>query len=110
MSTTIDESRTAVTLINTFDVEPHKQDELVELLERAAVEVFQYLDGFISSNIHRGLDGKHVAAYAQWARREDTSPSLAAHSPWRRGADFRSAFPQLTPCSWESQRTHSPAS
>ena len=82
MSTTIDESRTAVTLINTFDVEPHKQDELVELLERAAVEVFQYLDGFISSNIHRGLDGKHVAAYAQWARREDTSPSLAAHSPW----------------------------
>jgi len=51
MSTTIDESRTAVTLINTFDVEPHKQDELVELLERAAVEVFQYLDGFISSNI-----------------------------------------------------------
>ena len=77
MSTTIDESRTAVTLINTFDVEPHKQDELVELLERAAVEVFQYLDGFISSNIHPGLDGKHVAAYAQWARREDFEAMLA---------------------------------
>ena len=43
MSTTIDESQTVVTLINVFDVEPHKQDELVELLERAAGEVMQYL-------------------------------------------------------------------
>jgi hypothetical protein len=35
------------------------------------------LDGFISSTIHRGLDGKHVATYAQWARREDFEAMLA---------------------------------
>ena len=77
MPTTIVESQTVVTLINIFDVEPHRQGELVELLERAAVEVMQYLSGFISSNIHRGLDGKHVAIYAQWARREDFEAMLA---------------------------------
>ena len=77
MTTTIDESKTVVTLINVFEVELLKQDALVELLERATVEVTQYLQGFISSNIHRGLDGKHVATYAQWARREDFEAMLA---------------------------------
>jgi len=77
MSTTIDERQTVVTIINVFEVEPQKQDELVELLERSAVEVMQYLDGFISSNIHRGIDGKHVATYAQWARHEDFEAMLA---------------------------------
>ena len=43
MTTTIDERQTVVTLINVFEVEPQKQDELVELLERAAVEAMQYL-------------------------------------------------------------------
>jgi quinol monooxygenase YgiN len=77
MSTIINESETVVTFINVFDVEPHKQDDLIELLERAVVDVMQYLDGFISANIHRGLDGKHVANYAQWARREDFEAMLA---------------------------------
>ncbi len=77
MSTTIDESQSVVTLINIFDVEPHLQDELIELLERANVEVMQYLDGFVSANIHRGLDGRHVANYAQWARRADFEAMLA---------------------------------
>ena len=76
MTTTIDENQSVVTLINVFDVEPLKQDELVELLEKDAVEVMQYLEGFISSSVHRGLDGKHVANYVQWARRTDFEATL----------------------------------
>jgi len=77
MPTIIEESRSIVAVINVYEVEPHKQTELVELLERATVDVMQYLEGFVSTNIHRGLDGKHVANYAQWARREDFEAMLA---------------------------------
>ena len=77
MPTTISESPSVVTLIDVFEATPHEQADLVELLERSAVEVMQYLDGFISASVHRGLDGKHVALYAQWARREDLEAMLA---------------------------------
>lgn len=77
MSTTINESESVVTFINVFNVEAHNQGNLIELLEWAVVERMQYMDGFISANIHRGLDGKHVANYAQWARREDFEAMLA---------------------------------
>jgi heme-degrading monooxygenase HmoA len=32
--------------------------------------VMRHLPGFVSANIHRGLDGRHVANYAQWESRE----------------------------------------
>ena len=76
MSTVINESEAVVTVINVFHVEPHLQGDLIEQLERGNVEVMQYLDGFLSAVIHRGVDGKHVASYAQWARREDVEAML----------------------------------
>ncbi len=77
MSATIDEGPTVVTLIHVYDVEPHRQGELLELLERAVVDVMQNLEGFLSSTVHRGIDGKHVATYAQWARLEDFEATLS---------------------------------
>ncbi|OJT18835.1 antibiotic biosynthesis monooxygenase [Archangium sp. Cb G35] len=58
------------TLINVFTVAPERQAELVKLLDEATEEVMRHQPGFISANIHRGLDGNRVTNYAQWASRE----------------------------------------
>jgi heme-degrading monooxygenase HmoA len=70
-TTTIEASANVVTLVNVFETTPDKQDELIQLLERATVEVVKHQPGFVSANIHRGLDGKHVANYAQWKTKDD---------------------------------------
>lgn len=70
-TTTIDPSANVVTLINVFETTPDKQDELIRLLDQATVEVMKRQPGFVSANIHRSLDGKHVANYAQWKSKED---------------------------------------
>jgi quinol monooxygenase YgiN len=70
MATTISKDQPVVTLINTFTVAPERQEELVNLLVEATENVMKHLPGFVSANIHRGLDGRHVANYAQWRSRE----------------------------------------
>jgi heme-degrading monooxygenase HmoA len=70
-TTTIDSAASVVTLINVFETTAEKQAELVRLLEQATLEVMKRQPGFVSANIHRGLDGKHVANYAQWKSKED---------------------------------------
>ena len=71
MSTTISPDQDVMTLVNVFTVEPHRQQELVDLLVRATDEVMQHLPGFVSANIHRSDDGEHVVNYAQWATAAD---------------------------------------
>ena len=66
MATTIETGAPVVTLINVFTVAPERADALLELLERATEDVMRHLPGFVSANLHRGLDGTHVANYAQW--------------------------------------------
>ncbi len=66
MKTTIETGAPVVTLINVFTVDPSRQDELVRLLDEATEQVMRKMPGFVSANIHRGLDGRHVANYAQW--------------------------------------------
>ena len=76
MPTTIARNRPGVTLINTFTVETERQQDLIQLLMDATEQVIAHLPGFISANIHRGLDGTHVANYAQWRSREDFEAML----------------------------------
>ena len=68
--TTISTESSVVTLINVFTVRPENQQKLVDLLVEATEQVMRHLDGFISANIHRSLDGSKVTNYAQWASRE----------------------------------------
>jgi heme-degrading monooxygenase HmoA len=80
----IAEDQDVVTLINVLTVAPEDQERLVELLARATEEVIAHRPGFVSANIHRGLDGTRVANYAQWRTREDFEamlhdPAAAAH-------------------------------
>jgi quinol monooxygenase YgiN len=69
--TTISLSCKLVTLINVFTVEPANQQQLLELLARATETAVRHAPGFISSSLHRGLDGTKVTMYAQWRSVED---------------------------------------
>ena len=60
-----------ITLINVFTVEPPNQQRLVDLLARATDEFVSRAPGFVSSTLHRGLDGTKVTMYAQWNSVED---------------------------------------
>ena len=68
---TISKGRTPVTLINIFTVTSEKQDELIALLTDVSEHNVRHHKGFISASLHRGIDGKKVTMYAQWANVED---------------------------------------
>src|SRR5215472_6329341 len=69
--TTISKTSKVVTLINVFTVEPANQRQLLELLDRATETSVRHAPGFISSSLHRSLDGTKVTMYAQWRSVED---------------------------------------
>jgi len=68
-------------LINIFHVEPANQQRLIDILTRVTDEIVSKAKGFVSSTLHRGLDGTKVAMHARWssladyqAMREDPAP------------------------------------
>ena len=68
---TISKGRTPLTLINVFTVAPEKQHELIELLTNVTEHHVRHHKGFISASLHRGIEGKKVTMYAQWASIDD---------------------------------------
>jgi quinol monooxygenase YgiN len=60
-----------ISLINVFTVDPANQQRLLDLLARATDEFVSGAPGFVSSILHRSLDGTKVAMYAQWRSVED---------------------------------------
>lgn len=60
-----------VTFINVFTVDPPNQQRLVELLARVTETSVRHAHGFVSSSLHRSLDGRKVTMYAQWRTMED---------------------------------------
>jgi quinol monooxygenase YgiN len=69
--TTISKDAKLVTFINVFSVEPVNQRRLVELLVRVTETSVRHAPGFISSVLHRSVDGTRVTMYAQWRSIED---------------------------------------
>jgi quinol monooxygenase YgiN len=69
--TTIAKDAKLVTFINVFTVDPANQQRLVELLARATETSVRHARGFVSSALHRSLDGTKVTMYAQWRTLED---------------------------------------
>ena len=67
----ITKERNRITLINVFNVDPEKQQQLVDLLIQATESSVRHVPGFISATLHRSLDGAKVAMYAQWRSLED---------------------------------------
>jgi len=74
---TIEAEAPVLTLMNVLEIDPERQEELIEILETATHEVMRHIPGFISATIHRSLDGKHVSNYAQWRSLEDFERMLA---------------------------------
>src|SRR5882757_4248715 len=69
--TTISKDANFLTLINVFTVEPINQQKLVDLLILATESSVRKIQGFISSSLHRSIDGTKVTMYAQWRSIED---------------------------------------
>ncbi len=59
-----------ITFINVFKVQPQNQHRLVELLEKVTYGSVRHAPGFVSSSLHRSLDGTKVTMYAQWRSME----------------------------------------
>jgi quinol monooxygenase YgiN len=69
--TTISKDAKLVTFINVFTVDPANQLRLVDLLTKVTERSVRHARGFISSSLHRSLDGTKVTMYAQWQSLED---------------------------------------
>jgi heme-degrading monooxygenase HmoA len=69
--TQITKGNNVLTLINIFTVEPINQQHLVDLLILATNNSVRMIAGFISSSLHRSLDGTKVTMYAQWRSLEE---------------------------------------
>src|SRR5258708_12629076 len=107
--TTISKTSKVVTLINVFTVEPANQRQLLELLDRATETSVRHAPGFISSGLHRGLDGTKVTMYAQWrsvedyqAMRENPRPGyfLETRLLLLQGPPLLNPLPRYSPLSW----------
>jgi quinol monooxygenase YgiN len=87
-----------VTLINVFDVDPSKQQELLELLTEGTEKVFRRRPGFVSVNLLTSNDGTRVVNYAQWRSLEDIKATLAdpeAQDYAKRSAALAQAAPHV---------------
>ena len=88
------EKDSIITLINVFTVEPASQQRLVDLLTRATDGSVNRAPGFISSTLHRSIDGTKVTMYAQCAARKTIRPCgkiPALCRSWRRRSPSRNS-------------------
>lgn len=60
-----------VVLINVFDVAPENQQRLIDLLDKAWIEVMRHVPGAVSAKAHAALDGARVTNYAVWRSEAD---------------------------------------
>jgi quinol monooxygenase YgiN len=74
--TTIVANSQIITSITVFTVAPENQQQLIDILARAAQEVILKQPGFISINIHKSLDKTQVLSYSQWQSRQAFEDAL----------------------------------
>lgn len=64
--TIISPEQAVFTLVNVFTVEVDKQQKLVDTLTETTATITRHIPGFVSSSIHKSMDGKRVVNYGQW--------------------------------------------
>lgn len=69
--TRITTDKNLVTHINVLTVSPENQQQLVDLFVEAAQSTIRKFPGYISSNVHKSLDGTKVTTYTQWRSQAD---------------------------------------
>lgn len=97
-----------IIFINVFTVEPPNQQRLIDLLTRATDEFVSKAPGFVSSTLHRSLDGEKATMYAQWNSLQDYEAMRQDPGPLPL---FQEAltFSTFDPGTYEIVRTVSPA-
>ncbi|MGH7999558.1 MAG: antibiotic biosynthesis monooxygenase [Brasilonema sp.] len=60
-----------MTVIIIFAVEPERQQELIDTIIEFLQTTVKHQPGFVSSSLHKSLDGIRVMNYAQWKTLED---------------------------------------
>ena len=96
-----------ISLINVFTVDLANQQRLLDLLTRATDGFVSRAPGFISSTLHRSLDGRKVTMYAQWRSNEDYESMRRDPGP-RPFLEEALAFATFEPGMYESVRTFHP--
>src|SRR5215472_2512419 len=107
--TNIAKDREVVTFINVFTVDPENQQRLIELLVRVTETAVRHARGFISSSLHRSVDGRKVTMYAQWRTMEDYEAMRRDPTP----APFLEeamTFASFEPGTYEVVETFAPSS
>lgn len=87
-----------VTLINVFDVEPSKQQALVDLLTEGTDAVIRHRPGFVSVTLLTSNDGTRVVNHAKWRSLDDIKATMgdpAAQRYARRAAELAQATPHV---------------
>ncbi len=68
---TIAKNNHVLTVIIIFSVEPERQQQLVDTIIEFLETAVKHQPGFVSSSIHKSLDGVRVMNYAQWQSQSD---------------------------------------
>lgn len=68
---TIAKHNEVITVIILFAVEPEQQQELINTIVEFIEAEVKHQPGFVSSSLHKSLDGVRVLNYAQWKTLED---------------------------------------
>ena len=67
----IAKSNDVITVVIIFAVDPAQQQELVDIIIEFLETTVKHQPGFVSSSIHKSIDGVRVMNYAQWKSPED---------------------------------------
>jgi quinol monooxygenase YgiN len=87
-----------VTFVNVLEVEPEKQQALLDVMNESAEKVIKHRPGFISVSILASQDGSRVVSYAQWRSPDDikaTRDDPRAQEYAKRTAELAKASPHV---------------
>lgn len=65
------------TFINVFDVDPTKQQELIDVLREGLEQIISHRPGFISATLFASADGSRVVNIAIWKHPGDAQSTQA---------------------------------
>lgn len=55
-----------VTIVNTYEVDPERAEELLDFLVESGRTTLRHVPGFVSANLHVSFDSRKIVNYAQW--------------------------------------------
>lgn len=68
---TLDQTKNITVVMVIFSIEPSRQQELLDNIMNYGGSLVKHQPGFISSTLHKSIDGQRVINYTQWQTRED---------------------------------------